>query len=228
MKYHTLLFDADETLFDFSRTETAALEDTFLAHEMEFLPMHFERYKEINHELWSELEAGLISSQLLRTERFSRLFQAFKLDLDPVAFSGEYLVNLGRGAYLLDGAEELCAALSAQGYRLAIITNGIKEVQHERIRRSPLSNTFEQIIVSEEAGSQKPESGIFDVAFAKLGLQAKDGVLMIGDSLSSDIQGGNRYGIETCWFNPRRAANKTVIQPTYEIHALHELFDIIG
>lgn len=228
MKYHTLLFDADETLFDFSRTEKAALEATFLAHELEFMPIHFQQYKVINHDLWSELEAGLISSQLLRTERFARLFQALKLDLDPVAVGSEYLVNLGKGAYLLEGAEELCKALSAQGYRLAVITNGIKEVQHERIRRSPLCNTFEQVIVSEEAGYQKPESGIFDVAFTKLGLQAKDGVLMIGDSLSSDIQGGNRYGIETCWFNPHQAANQSDIQPTYEIHTLPELFDIIG
>lgn len=227
MRYHTLLFDADETLFDFSRTETAALEDTFLGHAMEFLPIHFERYKEINHELWSELEAGLISSQVLRTERFARLFDAFKLDLDPVAFSGEYLINLGRGAYLLEGAEELCASLSSRGYRLAIITNGIKEVQHERIRRSPLCNTFEQVIVSEEAGYQKPEPGIFDVAFTKLGLQDKAGVLMIGDSLSSDIQGGNRYGIDTCWFNPRAAVNETGVKPTYEIRALHELYSIL-
>lgn len=121
---------------------------------------------------------------------------------------------------------ELCGGLT--GCRLAIITNGIKDVQLSRIQGSPLCNTFEQIIISEEAGSQKPEPGIFDYAFAKLGITDKSKVLIVGDSLTSDIQGGKNYGIDTCWFNPLEKANEAGIKPTYEIRDLSELLRIIA
>ena len=126
----------------------------------------------------------------------------------------------------MEGAEELCRQLTERGQRMAIITNGIKEVQFNRISRSSLYDSFECIIVSEDAGSQKPHEGIFDYAFDKLNHPDKSEVLIVGDSLTSDIQGGIRYGIDTCWYNPRKA-NPTAIQPKYEIHSLME-YDIIS
>lgn len=82
---------------------------------------------------------------------------------------------------------------------------------------------FEQVIISEEVGCQKPHPGIFDYAFTNLAISNKSKVLMVGDSLTSDIQGGNKYGIDTCWFNPSRKTNTSGIQPTYEITSLMEL-----
>jgi 2-haloacid dehalogenase len=183
-------------------------------------------YQEINHALWRDLEQGKISSAALRVERFNRLFAANALELDPEAFSEAYLRFLGEGTFLIQGAIELCEELA--GCRLAIITNGIKEVQTSRIQGSPLSETFEQIIISEEAGCQKPETGIFDYAFAKLGISDKEKVLIVGDSLTSDIQGGINYGIDTCWFNPLGKENSSGVQPKYEIRVLSELLDIVG
>lgn len=101
-------------------------------------------------------------------------------------------------------------------------------MQTSRIQGSPLSGTFEQIIISEEAGCQKPETGIFDYAFAKLGISDKEKVLIVGDSLTSDIQGGINYGIDTCWFNPLGKENTSGVQPKYEIRVLSELLDIVG
>lgn len=227
MKYEVILFDADETLFDYGMAESHALYNAF-AHFG--LPTGAEEYaasyKEINHALWKDLEQGRISSAILRVERFNRLFAAHQLDLDPEAFSEAYLRFLGEGTFLIQGAVELCGKLA--GCRLAIITNGIKDVQLSRIKGSPLSETFEQIIISEEAGSQKPETGIFDYAFAKLGISDKSKVLIVGDSLTSDIQGGLNYGIDTCWFNPLHKERLPGIDPTYEIGDLSELLRIAG
>ncbi|MNI68605.1 putative HAD-hydrolase YfnB [compost metagenome] len=100
-------------------------------------------------------------------------------------------------------------------------------MQLSRIKGSPLAEVFEQIIISEEAGSQKPAAGIFDYAFAKLGLTDKSKVLIVGDSLTSDIQGGINYGIDTCWFNPLQKPDSIGIQPTYEIRELAELLEIV-
>ncbi|WP_150265301.1 YjjG family noncanonical pyrimidine nucleotidase [Paenibacillus tepidiphilus] len=226
MKYEVILFDADDTLFDYGMAESTAFYNVF-AHFG--LPTGAEEYaasyREINQALWRDLEKGVISSAALRVERFNRLFARHQLELDPSAFSEAYLRFLGEGTYLIQGAAELCGQLS--GCRLAIITNGIKDVQLSRIKGSPLAKTFERIIISEEAGSQKPERAIFDYAFAELGLSDKAKVLIVGDSLTSDIQGGINYGIDTCWFNPLGRPNELGLQPTYEIRDLAELLEIV-
>ncbi|BCG57566.1 YjjG family noncanonical pyrimidine nucleotidase [Paenibacillus sp. URB8-2] len=224
MKYEVILFDADDTLFDYGQAESYALREAFNQFGM---PSGFDicapAYKEINKALWRDLELGLISSAVLRVERFTRLFAAHGLDLDPESFSASYLNHLGEGIFLVEGAAELCDELA--GCRLAVITNGIKEVQYSRIQGSPLRDTFAHIIISEEVGSQKPERGIFDHAFARLGLTAEDKhkVLIVGDTLTSDIQGGISYGIDTCWFNPSGKPRDPEIIPTYEIRSLSEL-----
>ncbi|QYK67323.1 YjjG family noncanonical pyrimidine nucleotidase [Paenibacillus sp. S02] len=222
MKYEIILFDVDDTLFDFKKAESHALHNTFTQFG---LPQGATEYKasydEINSALWREAEEGHITSAQLRVERFKRLFTNHDLDFNPDAFSALYLRYLGEGAFLMHGAVELCDMLS--DCRLAVITNGIKEVQTSRIQLSPLRDVFEQVIISEEVGCQKPQAGIFDYAFTKLAISDKSKVLMVGDSLTSDIQGGNQYGIDTCWFNPAGKTNVSGIQPTYEIKSLMEL-----
>lgn len=227
MKYEVILFDADDTLFDYGMAESHALHSTFSSYGMPTGALDYaSSYKEINHGLWADLERGLITSAVLRVERFNRLFSTHGLALDAQEFSASYLRFLGEGTFLIHGATEICRGLSH--LRLAIITNGIKEVQTSRIQGSPLCDVFEQIIISEEAGCQKPETGIFDYAFAKLGIEDKEKVLIVGDSLTSDIQGGINYGIDTCWFNPWGKANTSGITPKYEIRSLAELLDIIN
>lgn len=226
MKYDVILFDADDTLFDYGMAEGQAFMNVFAYFG---LPTGAEEYaasyQTINRALWADLEAGRITSAALRVERFNRLFAAHQLDLNPEEFSEAYLRFLGEGTFLIQGAVELCEELAA--FRLAIITNGIKEVQLSRIKGSPLADTFEQIIISEEAGYQKPATGIFDYAFEKLGITDKRRVLIVGDSLTSDIQGGINYGIDTCWFNPLGKANGSGIMPTYEIRELAALLEIV-
>ncbi|MCH6269523.1 MULTISPECIES: YjjG family noncanonical pyrimidine nucleotidase [Neobacillus] len=227
MRYDIIFFDIDDTLFDFGKTEQNALHKAFtdfgLPSGMQDYRPH---YKEISKVLWGELEQGLITLAELGVERFKRLFVEYNLSIDAERFNQIYLGYLGEGSHLVPGAFEVCTSLNE--CRLAVITNGFGQVQKSRIAGSPLSHAFEEVIISEEAGYQKPHTGIFDYAFSKLQITNKERVLMVGDSLTSDIQGGINYGIDTCWFNPNYKDNNIGIKPTYEIRELTDLLKIVG
>lgn len=224
-KYEAILLDADGTLFDYDRAESFALEQAFahfgLSYDGE---RHLAEYRSINDHLWLEFEQGRISLAALRTERFRRLFgNAHGLDLG--LFSATYLDYLACASYLLEQADEVCRYLSRK-YVLAILSNGIKEVQAKRLSLSPLSRYIKYLIVSEDAGFQKPDPRIFSYAFEAIGIEHKHSAIIVGDSLSSDIQGGHNYGIHTCWYNPSGRVSSG-IKPTYEIRHLNELMRLL-
>jgi len=226
MKYETILFDVDDTLFDFKLSQQGALHKAFVEHHLPTgLADYEDSYKAISTILWGELEKGNMILSELGVERFKRLFAEHTLDINPKDFNTLYLGYLGKEIHLIEGALELCHHLS--DCQLAIITNGFSEVQRSRISGSPLRDTFKHIIISEDTGFQKPHSGIFDHAFSVLNITDKSKVLIIGDSLTSDIQGGNNYGIDTCWYNPQGKENTTTIKPTYEIHSLLDVIELI-
>jgi YjjG family noncanonical pyrimidine nucleotidase len=227
MKPYDLVFiDADETLLDFRKAERHALLNAFGQYGVESTEEIALAYEEINAAIWKRLEKGEIDQERLKVERFRMLFEALGVDIDPVAFSSLYLEALGKGAFLLSGAEEICDYLAGK-YRLAMVTNGIKEVQRARIGASPIAAYFAALVISEEAGSSKPNPAIFEYACGLLDARDKGKMIMIGDSLSSDIRGGISFGIDTCWFNPSGAPNPTELRPTYEICKLEELKRIL-
>lgn len=224
--YDIIIFDVDDTLFDFAKSEQAAFHKVFDQYNLaDSLALYKKSYKEISKVLWNELENGKMNLSELGSERFRRLFVEHELDFDASSFNQEYLKFLGEQSHLVQGAEKVIKGLSHK--RLAIITNGFTDVQTARINNSALKDAFEQIIISESTGFQKPQTEIFDYAFDKLQIADKAGVLMVGDSLTSDIQGGNNYGIDTCWFNPAHKENHTTIKPTYEIDHFERLLEII-
>ena len=139
--YELLLLDADETLFDFRRAEAFALERAFAERGLAASPETVACYDAINKEIWRRFERGEIDQATLKVERFALLFADLGVGLDPADFSERYLAWLGRGAFLLPGAEELCAYLAAK-YRLAIVTNGIAKVQRPRFEASPIRRHF--------------------------------------------------------------------------------------
>lgn len=226
MKYDVLIFDLDDTLFDFGMTEKNALHHSFTEYGLpNGLADYLASYKAISKVLWNDLEHGRTTLDVLKVERFKRLFMEHELDIDAEVFGYKYLENLGKEVHMIDGVEEMFANLS--DCRFALLTNGFKDVQHARIGGSTLKDLFEVLITSEETGFQKPQAEIFAYTFDKLQMPIKSRVLMIGDSLSSDIQGGNNFGIDTCWFNPHRKDNRTGTQPTYEIQTWDELVEIV-
>ncbi len=222
MKYEWILFDADGTLFDYDKAEGYALENAFAALNLPFHDHCLCRYNEINALVWKEFEQGRISARALRTERFKRLLNELGMTCDPHTLGETYLSFFSQADFLVEDAMEVVSELSAQ-FKLAIITNGLKDVQRSRFGKSPLRLCFREIIISEDVGVAKPDVEFFEHAFKKMSHARKDSVVVVGDSLSSDIQGGRNFGVDTCWFNPAGRPNNSGITPTYEIAELKEL-----
>lgn len=226
MRYDVLIFDLDDTLLDFGMTEHNAFRLLFEEYGLpNGLNDYLGSYKSISKILWDDLENGRTTLTELKVERFKRLFIEHALDIDPVLFGQKYIENLGKEVHMIEGVEEMFASI--KDLRIALLTNGFKDAQHARVNGSALKNLFEIIITSEETGFQKPQKEIFSYALEKLQISDPTRVLMIGDSLTSDIQGGNNFGIDTCWFNPTKKLNVTDIQPTFEIHTWTKLAEVI-
>ena len=230
--YKIILLDIDNTLFDYPKTEKYAIKAAFEdfdffsnGSESEFEKIKKE-YKAINDLLWEKLEKGEITSTELKVERFRMLFEKANLNYNLEEFSKQYLKRLGEGAFLLDGAEEVCKYLYGK-YKLGIVTNGMKEVQYSRIGKSPIGKYIDKIIISEEVGISKPNAGIFEYALKELGAEDKEEAIMVGDSLSADIQGGINFGIDTCWVNLKNDAPNDKIKPKYVVTKLEEICNIL-
>jgi 2-haloacid dehalogenase len=223
--FDLILFDADNTLFDFTASEREAFIRTLgeLGKAREPAEKLLPAYREISHELWAFLEQGKITQAELRTERFRRLFGIAGIQGDPERAGTDYLGHLSGGTHLVDGALHVCQQLKTRGVPLGIVTNGFKRVQEPRFRASPLSEVIDWLVISEDCGVAKPDPRIFDHALERAAHSDRGTVLMVGDRLESDIQGAENAGIASCWFNPNGEANGTGIRPRFEIAALGEL-----
>ena len=227
MKYDLILFDLDGTLFDYDKAEKYALENTFaefgILRISEKLTLN---YKKVNHEIWQKFEEKQITAEKLRTERFKILFEKEKLEFDPVKFSKKYLSYLSQADFWLDNAEEVVKYFFGKVIMI-LITNGLSDVQRSRFRKSDIQNYIPQIFISEEIGIPKPHPEIFEFIFDKLEFKDKNRAIIIGDSLNSDIKGGNNFGIDSVWFNPKKLKNNSDAVPTFEISRLNELKKIV-
>lgn len=227
MKYKVVLFDADDTLFDFKKSETHAFMKTMKELEDVYEDrVHLKAYHEINTRIWKEFELGEITQKDLKVERFRRLKEVLGLSFAPEEFAEKYMHHLSYASFVYPEAETLMEKLEGK-YKMAIITNGLTQVQTRRIRNAPLARYFQQVIISEEIGISKPDQKIFVHTLAKLGHEEVKDVLMIGDSLTSDIKGGEDFGVDTCWFNPEGKENHTSISPTFEIRKLMDILNIL-
>lgn len=223
MRYPWILFDADDTLFDFSRSARFAFSRTLEFFEIRDRGDYWEVYEYFNKETWTAFERQEITAVELRRIRFERFLDAVGEYREPLEMNAHYLKELSQTKFLMNGAIELVEELLEKKYRLGLITNGLKEVQRPRIAQAHMEAYFEVIVVSDEIGVAKPHPEFFEHAFMEMGRPEKQHVLIVGDSLQSDIQGGGNFGIDTCWFNPRKSANLTAIQPTYQIERLEDL-----
>ncbi len=228
IKYSLLLFDADDTLFDYKKAEEVALKLAFKKFNLkisssDYLPL----YKTINAQIWLDLEKKLITPEQLKHERFRRLFEKINISfISPQEFSNSYLQFLSQQTFLLPGVLETLAELSPK-FKMAIITNGLKEVQRPRINSSKIAIFFCELIISNEIGIAKPDKLFFEYTLKKLEHKDKSTVLIIGDNLTSDILGGINSGIDTCWINIHNKINDSEIKPKYSINNIIELPKLI-
>ena len=226
--YRWLLFDADNTLFDFDAAEEFAIPRTLLHYGLPADEESKGRYRAVNAALWASFDRGEIDQEKLVVERFARFLEGEGRQGDPAEWNRAYLDRLAEGSVLLPGAEALCRAL-AERYDLALVTTGVPYVQRRRLEASPLAPLFgERVYISGELGCRKPERIYFEKVLDGLGAEPWE-ALVIGDSLSSDIQGAANAGLDSIWYNPRGKRNiPGTARPTYEVPGFDRLAELLG
>ncbi len=230
-KYRDLLFDVDNTLLNFDLAEHDAMIDALNAFSFPATEEVITTYSDINDRYWKMLERGEITREKLLSRRFDELGRTYGWErMDGALFDRTYRAALAKKSYLMDGALETCRALAGK-YRLSAITNGNTSVQQGRFFPSPLAPLFSHCFISEEMGCAKPSEAYFALVRAALPDLEPSETLVVGDSLSSDIAGGVRWGTDTCRFCPHGIAHAQVapsdLSPTYTIEHLGELLDIL-
>lgn len=222
MNYEWLLFDADNTLWDFSAAEASALERTLRSRDIEWSGEVLAQYRIINHAAWSDYEAGRLPKSQLRTIRFKRLLEYYRLEHPAEALSLDYRTYLSESTHMLEGALELLQSLHGS-YRMGLITNGLKEVQRPRLLATNLEKFFEFVVISDEIGVAKPQAAFFDVAYEQMDGVAKDKVLVIGDNPNADVGGALAYGFDACWLRRPGVADRKGLGETFRIRDIREL-----
>jgi 2-haloacid dehalogenase len=224
-RYELVLLDADDTLFDFGACEAAALWAALGDAGIPWSDRAPEEYARANREAWAAFEKGLLSHEELKLRRFEDFLGRMGIEADARIVGGLYVERLSEQRVLMPGAEETLRRL-AVSYKLVLVTNGIKEVQRRRLKGSPIALYLSATIISEEIGFAKPDPRMLDAAARAAGVSDKSSMIIVGDSLSSDIRAGLDYGIDTVWLN-RRCESSGATRPTYEIRALPQLLEIL-
>ncbi len=225
-KFQQIFFDLDGTIFDFQRCEIHALDKTFNNFSINFDENILRRYMNINAELWEKHESGGITQTELLIYRFEVLFKEIGINMSSKLISEEYQRCLSSMCFFEKDALNVLQKLYKK-YNLYIMTNGNLDTQIRRIKKAKISKYFKDIFVSEDIGYHKPQVEFFEICFQKIGMENKNSCMIIGDSLSSDIMGGNNVGIKTCWYNPRKEKNMKAISYNYEINSLMQIFNIL-
>lgn len=227
MSYKFLLFDLDHTLLDFDAAEDVALTHLLKEEGVEEIQVYKDYYVPMNKALWKDLEQKKISKQELVNTRFSRLFAHFGVEKDGAYLAERYQFFLSKQGQIFPGVEDLLKNLIHQGYELYAATNGITTIQAGRLEQSGIATFFKENFISEQLHTQKPDAAFYEKIGARISNFDKKYALMIGDSLSADIQGGNNAGIDTIWYNPHHLENKSLAQPTYEVDSYQALLDCL-
>ncbi len=230
-KLSILLWDIDGTVLNFEAAEAAAVRTGF--SRMDFGECSDEMladYSAINVRYWECLERGEMSKPEILVGRFREFFAKYGLDAAKAeAFNRQYQLDLGDTVCFNDDAYELIAGLKGR-FRQYAASNGTARAQHKKLTLSGLDRLFDYCFISDEIGFEKPSAGFFDAVFAKMteqGPVTRGEVMIIGDSLTSDMAGGSSYGIRTCWYNPKGKPNTSDLKPDYEIRNLWELLPLL-
>ena len=226
MKYTTVLMDADETLLDFRRSEREAVSEMLEIFGVTPDEEMIKKYSEINSSLWKALERGEIEKNVLFYHRFELLAKAYGFSFDAKKMAKTYMDILAGKGYMLDGALELCERLQGK-VRLYIVTNGAEYIQRGRYKILGIEKYFDGIFISDSIGHEKPSVEFFNKIIEDIEDFSKDRTIIVGDSLSSDMQGGINFGIDTCWYAPNAERIPDGMDITYHARSHGEIYDII-
>ncbi len=221
-----LLIDLDNTLIDFNECARHSIINIFNNLGFDYSPAVFDTFIEENVKIWKRLEKGEITKPQLRADRWNIILARLGIDYDGTIIEEAFENGVAQGAYAVDGAYEILEYLKDK-YELYIVSNGFRYVQESRLKIGDFNKYFKNIFVSEDIGIPKPAKEFFDYCFENLGNPPKNEVMLIGDSLSADIKGGNDYGIDTVWFNKNGEENLSAVKPTYTVTELCDIKRIL-
>lgn len=227
-KYQNLLFDLDDTLLDYGTAEKHALIQLFQSLNIDATFTLLSDFKQTNIARWKQFEKGAISWENLMTHMFDEFIkQRCRRQVPGQATTRHFLKLLSQQPDTLPGAKQLLQNLKKRHYHIYGVTNGVQQVQAQRLQHAGLAPFFDDLFVSQTIGNQKPAKAVFDYVFTHSSA-VPQASLMIGDSLSSDIQGGINAQVDTLWFNSRHLANPTTLKPTYEVHSFKQLQELLA
>lgn len=233
MAIKILLWDIDGTILNFEKAEEAAIRKGFEENNLGVCTdQMLADYKQINKGYWEALERGEMSKEQILIGRFVEFFTKYNLDTSKAdIFNKGYQVDLGDTICFNDDAYDLLVQLNKK-YKQYAVTNGTAVAQHRKIDRSGIGEILEKCFISEEVGYEKPSEKFFEAVFEEIKKNEavtvnRDEILIIGDSLTSDIKGGNNCGIKTCWYNPNHAGNESELRIDCEIDNLQQLLTFL-
>ena len=223
-----ILWDVDGTLLDFKKSEYAAIKKCFEIYDLGVCTDEMiSRYSEINRKYWEKLERKEITKPEVLVNRFKDFFATENIRTDCAEeFNKEYQLQLGETICFCDNSYELLKDLKGKVKQYAV-TNGTKVAQDRKLQKSGLIDIFDGVFISEEVGCEKPGIEFFEYVWKQIGLYKKDEIMIVGDSLTSDIQGGNNAGIICCWYNPKGMENTSNLRIDYEIDDLQKILEIL-
>ena len=225
--YNTILWDLDKTLLDFTATENNAFNASMRSAGLTPTDALLALYSEINLAFWKRLERGELTREALLSQRFISFFEAAGITgVDAAQFRDTYQNNLAGVCFYLEDALALCTRLH-QTHRQYIVTNGVASTQRSRLRLGHLMEVMDGVFISEELGYEKPAPEFFDICFRKIPGFQKEEAVIVGDSLTSDMLGGNQAGIACCWYNPRNLPAPDTTRIDHTIRTLQELLPIV-
>jgi len=224
-----ILWDVDGTLLDFKKAEYVAIKKCFeVFHLGECSDEMIGRYSVVNRKYWEKLERKEITKPEVLVNRFVEFFATENIQTDCAKeFNEEYQKWLGETICFCDNSYELLKSLKGQVKQYAV-TNGTKAAQDRKLSKSGLIDIFDGVFISEVVGCEKPGIEFFEHVWKKIGHYEKDEIMIVGDSLTSDIQGGNNAGIVCCWYNPKGIKNETNLRIDYEVDDLQKVAEILS
>ncbi len=226
-KITTILWDVDDTLLDFNYSMRNSLKQCFRTVGVKVTEQMLDRYAQINEGWWRRLERGEVTKAQLLNGRFVDFFAEYGLEeLDVERFRKDYQHNLGNIYSYLDDSLTICKALQTR-LKQYVVTNGVTSTQRSKLGLSGFADVMEELFISEEVGHNKPDKAFFEYCLAHVEEKDRSRILIVGDSLTSDIRGGNSVGIRTCWYNPSEKPLREGFLVDYEISDLHQIYDIL-
>jgi len=222
MRYDVILMDIDNTLLDFHAGTKESLISLLAGFGLELTQEREARFHVINDKLWTAYEHGEIPKSAIFERRFAEFLGEMGIETNPLEANEIYARGLQQSAVLMPGCMELLNALNGR-CRLFAVTNGVVTTQTPRLKKAGFGPYFEQIFISEAMGCKKPEKEFFDKCFDAIGPVDKSRCIILGDSLTSDMQGGRNAGIATCYLGQDTGDDRC----DFVISNLMEFLDIV-